>query len=114
MEAQDGIHRLVALVTVYTRALGVALAQKTDESHKSSERAAPKGLLRTLELKHTLIKADALHTTEAFFAGASPRGPADVLLTVKGNEKTLHRLIQCQFQGKSHIFNQVEAPNLIG
>jgi predicted transposase YbfD/YdcC len=26
-----------------------------------------------------------------------------VLLTVKGNQKTLHRQIQCQFQGKRHI-----------
>jgi hypothetical protein len=28
VETQDGIHRFVAQVTVYTRALGVALAQK--------------------------------------------------------------------------------------
>jgi len=26
-----------------------------------------------------------------------------VLLTLKGNQKTLHRQIQCQFQGKRHI-----------
>ena len=26
-----------------------------------------------------------------------------MLLTVKGNQKTLHRQIQCQFQGKRHI-----------
>ena len=25
------------------------------------------------------------------------------MLTVKGNQKTLHRQIQCQFQGKRHI-----------
>ena len=28
---------------------------------------------------------------------------ADFLLTVKGNQKTLHRQIRCQFQGKRHI-----------
>ncbi len=28
---------------------------------------------------------------------------ADFLLTVKGNQKTLHRQIQCQFQGKRRI-----------
>ena len=28
---------------------------------------------------------------------------ADVLLTVKSNQKTLHRQIGCQFQGKRHI-----------
>ena len=26
-----------------------------------------------------------------------------MLLTVKGNQKTLYRQIQCQFQGKRHI-----------
>jgi hypothetical protein len=30
-------------------------------------------------------------------------GQADVLLTVKGNQKTQHRQIHCQFQGKRHI-----------
>ncbi len=62
-------------VTVYARALGVALAQKAYDTHESSERAALKQLLSTLELEGTLIQADALHTTQAFFAGASPRGP---------------------------------------
>ena len=28
---------------------------------------------------------------------------ADFLLTVKGNQKTLHRQIQSQFRGKRHI-----------
>ena len=28
---------------------------------------------------------------------------ANVLLMVKGNQKTLHRQIQCQFQGERHI-----------
>ena len=36
----DGNHRFVAQVTVYARALGVALAQKAYDTHESSERAA--------------------------------------------------------------------------
>ena len=75
IETEDGNHRFVAQVTVYARALGVALAQKSYDTHESSERAALKELLSTLELEGTLIQADALHTTQAFFAGASPRGP---------------------------------------
>jgi hypothetical protein len=75
VETEDGSHRFVAQVTVYARALGVALAQKAYDTHESSERAALKELLSTLELEGTLIQADALHTTQAFFAGASPRGP---------------------------------------
>jgi hypothetical protein len=72
VETEDGGHRFVAQVTVYARALGVALAQKAYDTHESCERAALKELLSTLELEGTLIQADALHTTQAFFAGATP------------------------------------------
>ena len=75
VEAEDGGHRFVAQVTVYARALGVALAQKAYDTHESSERAALKELLSSLDLDGVLIQADALHTTQSFFAGASPRGP---------------------------------------
>jgi hypothetical protein len=75
VETEDGNHRFVAQVTVYARALGVALAQKTYDTHESSERAALKELLSTLELDGVLIQADALHTTQPFFDGAWSRGP---------------------------------------
>jgi len=39
IETEDGNHRFVAQVTVYARALGVALAQKSYDTHASSERA---------------------------------------------------------------------------
>jgi hypothetical protein len=74
--AEDGIHRFVAQVTVYARALGVALAQTTyDDTSVSSKWAALKQLLSTLELEGVLIQADALHTTRPFFSGAWSRGP---------------------------------------
>ena len=75
IETDDGNHRFVAQVTVYARALGVALAQKAYDTHESSERAALKELLSSLDLDGVLIQADALHTTQSFFAGAFPRGP---------------------------------------
>ena len=75
IETEDGNHRFVAQVTVYARALGVALAQKAYDSHDSSERTALKELLSTLDLEGVLIQADALHTTQAFFDGAWSRGP---------------------------------------
>jgi hypothetical protein len=75
IETADGNHRFVAQVTVYARALGVALAQKAYDTHESSERAALKELLSTMSLEGKLIQADALHTTQAFFAGASSRAP---------------------------------------
>ena len=88
-------------MTVYARALGVALAQKSYDTHESSERAALRELLSTLDLEGVLIQADALHTTRPFFSGAWSK--ADVLLTVKSNQRTLYRQIGCQFQGKRHI-----------
>ena len=75
IETADGNHRFVAQVTVYARALGVALAQKAYDTHESSERAALKELLSTMDLEGKLIQADALHTTQAFFTGASSRAP---------------------------------------
>jgi len=75
IETVEGNHRFVAQVTVYARALGVALAQKAYDTHESSERAALKELLSGLKLEGVVIQADELHTTQAFFDGASPRGP---------------------------------------
>ena len=75
IETEDGNHRFVAQVAVYARALGVALAQKTYDTHESSEKAALKELLSSLVLDGVLIQADALHTTQAFFTGAWSRGP---------------------------------------
>jgi len=75
IETEEGTHRFVAQVTVYARALGVALAQKAYDTGESSERVALKELLSTLDLEGVLIQADALHTTHSFFTGASPRGP---------------------------------------
>ena len=71
----SGRLRLCAQVTVYARALGVALAQKTYDTHESSERTALKELLNTLELDGALIQADALQSTQVFFDGAWTRGP---------------------------------------
>jgi len=75
IETADGNHRFVAQVTVYARAPGVALAQKACDTHESSEQAALKELLSTMNLEGKLIQADALHTAQAFSAGASSRAP---------------------------------------
>ena len=73
IETVDGNHRVVAQVTIYTRAIGTCLAQKSYDTHESSERAALKELLSTIELEGKLIQVDALHTTQAFFASDSSR-----------------------------------------
>jgi hypothetical protein len=56
LEAEDGRHRFVAQVTVYARALGVALAQTSYDTDASSERATLTELLSTLELEGVLIQ----------------------------------------------------------
>ena len=61
IESEDGSHRFVPQVTVYARAIGVALAQKAYDTGESSERV--------------LIQADVLHATRPFFSGARSRGP---------------------------------------
>jgi predicted transposase YbfD/YdcC len=57
IKTEEGNHRFVAQVTVYARALGVALAQKAFDTHESSERAALKELLSGLKLEGVVIKA---------------------------------------------------------
>jgi hypothetical protein len=74
IETEDGNHRFVAQVTLYTRALGVAMAQKSYDTHETSERSALHELLSTIEPEGVLIQADALHTTRPFFSGAWTRG----------------------------------------
>jgi hypothetical protein len=66
IETDEGHHLFVAQVTVYARALGIALAQTSYDTHESSERAALKELLSTMKLDGKLIQADALHTTQDF------------------------------------------------
>lgn len=75
IETEDGNHRFVAQVTVYARAIGVALAQKAYDTSESSERAALQELLASLDLEGFITQAEALHTTRSFFGSASPRGP---------------------------------------
>jgi hypothetical protein len=51
---------------VYARALGVALAQKTYDTHESSERAALQELLSTLDLDGVLIQVDGSNRADNF------------------------------------------------
>jgi hypothetical protein len=75
IETEDGNHRFVAQVNVYGRVQCVALAQRTYETHESREKATFKELLSGLDIEGVLIQADALHTKQAFFAGAWDREP---------------------------------------
>jgi hypothetical protein len=59
-------------------------------------RAVLRELLGELELQGLLIQGDALHTQNLF--SPAPGAGAEFPLTVKGNQKTLHRQICSQFE----------------
>jgi hypothetical protein len=77
VEAEDCSHRFVPCDGAGPgswRRPGSDDAQRTFDTSESSERAALKELLSTLELQGVLIQADAPHTTRPFFSGAWSRG----------------------------------------
>ncbi len=65
----------IAQVTFYSKALGAAIAQATDDTSENHERAVLRELLSTIDLEGVLIQADALHTQKPFFGSSRSRGP---------------------------------------
>jgi hypothetical protein len=65
----------IAQVTLYSSALGVAIAQACYATGENHERAVLKKLLGELDLEGVLIQADALHTQQPFFGSSRSRGP---------------------------------------
>jgi hypothetical protein len=65
----------IAQVTLYSAALGVAIAQACYATGENHERAVLQKLLGDLDLEGVLIQADALHTQQAFFGSSQSRGP---------------------------------------
>ena len=65
----------IAQVTLYSKALGAAIAQATFDTRENHERAVLRELLSTMDLEGVLIQADALHTQKPFFGSSRSRGP---------------------------------------
>ncbi len=65
----------IAQVTLYSAALGLAIAQTCYATSGNHERGVLRQLLSQLDLDGVLIQADALHTHQAFFASSRSRGP---------------------------------------
>ena len=65
----------IAQVTLYSAALGLAIAQGCYATNQGNEHAELKKLLGELDLEGVLIQADALHTHKAFFSSSRSRGP---------------------------------------
>jgi len=65
----------IAQVTLYSAALGVAIAQACYATGLDLERSVLKKLQGELDLEGVLIQADALHTQQPFFNSSRSRGP---------------------------------------
>ena len=65
----------IAKVSLYSKALGAAIAQATYDTHENHERAVLRELLSTMDLEGVLIQADALHTQKPLFGSSRSRGP---------------------------------------
>ena len=65
----------IAMVTLYSAALGVAISQACYATGENHERAVLRQLLGELDLGGALIQADALHTQKPFFGSSRSRGP---------------------------------------
>ncbi len=65
----------IALVTLYSSALGVAISQAFYATGENHERAVLRQLLGELDLEGVPIQADALHTQRPFFNSSRSRGP---------------------------------------
>ena len=65
----------MAQVTLYSPALGVAIAQACYATGENHERAVLRQLLGELDLEGVLIQADALHTQKPFFGSSRSREP---------------------------------------
>jgi hypothetical protein len=65
----------IAQVTLYSAALGLAIAQACYATGENHERAVLKQLLGELDLGGVLIQADALHTQKPFFTSSRSREP---------------------------------------
>ena len=71
----SGGSAFIAQVTLYSAALGVAIAQGCYATGQDHERSVLKQLLGELDLESVLIQADALHTQQPLFDSSRSRGP---------------------------------------
>ena len=74
-ETDSGAAKFIAQVSLYSKSLGVAIAQTTYATDASSEIQALRQLLETVELDGILVQADALHANRPFFSTSPSAAP---------------------------------------
>jgi len=73
----------IAQVTLYSAALGVAIAQACYATGQDQERAVQIQLIGVLDLEGVLIQADAQHTQQPFFDNSRSRGQPQASFSVQ-------------------------------
>ena len=74
-ETASGAARFIAQVSLYSNALGVAIAQNTYATDAGGEIAALRQLLDRVQLDGLLVQADALHANRPFSSTSSSVAP---------------------------------------
>lgn len=99
---QSALHTITAFATETRLCLRQLLVDD-----KSNEIPAVPGLLKLLELEGATVTMDAMHC-QVETAQAILDGEADYLLSVKGNQETLHQFLQDKFEACCNADFQVE------
>jgi hypothetical protein len=74
-ETDSGAAKFIAQVSLYSKSLGVAIAQTTDATDASGEIQALRQLLEAMELDGILVQADALHANRPFSSTSPSAAP---------------------------------------
>jgi hypothetical protein len=74
-ETDSGAAKFIAQVSLYSKSLGVAIAQTTYATDASSEIQALRQLLETVELDGILVQAEALHANRPFSSTSPSAAP---------------------------------------
>lgn len=94
---ERGEIRALQTLNVYSNDYGICLAQKFIEE-KTNEIPAAQEILRLMNLKDTIVTADAMNCQKETIA-AIVSGKGDYVIALKGNQQLFHKEVQDYFEG---------------
>lgn len=93
---EQGEVRALQTLNVYSNDYGICLAQKFIEE-KTNEIPAAQELLRLMDLRDTIVTADAMNCQKETVA-AIVSGKGDYVLALKGNQQMFHEEVRAYFE----------------
>ena len=100
--APDGATRFVTQVTLYARELGVAIAQTSFDTGNPMNARHSRSFAEHAGSRGCVDPGGCAAHLASVFQLAAEQG-ADLLLTVKNNQRRLYRQIVSQFRGHRHF-----------